>query len=268
MIKNFKIIVGIVSIVLLFATHANAWGEEGHAIVADIASSLLTTKATTAVSKYIPGEKMSSVSSVADTFDHSAEGKWSEPMHYINMLRNQTVFNAAINCKNLCVVGAIQNYTKRLQANYTATLIAEPSALVFIIHFVGDVHQPLHVGWADDLGGNTIKVQFYGVKTELHAVWDDNIIEKYNKDWVSFSAELKTTIKTNSTIIKQYTKNMDPISWANESFDYTKSDVYVGVSGVDPNLTDDYYNRNIPIVKERLMAAGIRLATLLNSIFV
>jgi len=245
-----------------------AWGAEGHSIVADTATSLLTSKAKLAVDKYLPGVTMQSVASVPDDYDHSTDGKWSEPMHYIDMLRNQTAYNAVINCNPLCVVGAIQNYTKRLQANYTAVLAAEPSALVFLIHFVGDVHQPLHVGWADDVGGNSVKVQFYGKNTELHAVWDTSIITKYSSSWTAFSAELQTTIKSNSTILEQYTKSLDPVTWANESFGFVKTDVYVGITGDNPNLTDDYYNHQIPIIKQRLMAAGIRLGYLLNSIFV
>jgi len=244
-----------------------AWGAEGHSIVADMATSMLNSKAKLLVDKYLPGATMQSVASVPDDYDHSTDGKWSEPMHFIDMLRNQTVYNALINCDPLCVVGAIQNYTKRLLANYTAVLTEEPSALVFLIHFVGDVHQPLHVGWADDLGGNDIKVQFYGKSTELHAVWDTAMITKYSASWTALSAELQATIKANSTIIEQYTKSLDPVTWANESFGFVKTDVYLGVTGDNPNLTDTYYNHQIPIVKQRLMAGGIRLAYLLNSVF-
>jgi len=126
----------------------------------------------------------------------------------------------------------------------------------------------IQVGWADDIGGNNVKVQWYGKNTELHAVWDTSIITKYNAAWTSFSAELQETIKANSTIIAEYTKSLDPVTWANESFEFVKTDVYVGIINDNPNLTDVYYNRQIPIVKQRLMAAGIRLAYLLNSIFV
>jgi hypothetical protein len=247
--------------------HVEAWGAEGHSIVADIGTTMLTTKARAAVMSYIPGQTMQSVSSVPDTYDHTDEGKWSEPLHFVDMLRNQTEYQAIINCKPLCVVGGIQNYTQRLIKNYTATLMDEPNALIFLIHFVGDIHQPLHVGWADDVGGNTIKCRFYGQSTELHAVWDTGIITHYNNQWQSFSQELQATIKANVTILDTYTKNMDPVDWANESFGFVKSDVYQGVTGTNPDLSDTYYNHNLPIIKQRLMAAGIRLGTLLNSIF-
>jgi len=245
----------------------DAFGAVGHSIVADIASSLLTARATAVVNSYLPTKTMQSVSSVPDDYDHSTDGKWSEPLHFIDMNRNQTEYEPKINCDPLCVVGGIQNYTLRLIANYTATLTQEPNALIFLIHFLGDVHQPLHVGWADDLGGNTIKCQFYGKNTELHAVWDTAMITRYNGNWAAFSQELQAAIKADPTILEKYTKDMNPVTWANESFGFVKTDVYVGVVGVNPNLADDYYNRNLPLVKQRLMAAGIRLGTLLNAIF-
>lgn len=269
MTKSISSLVVVFVVICCSASCVTAWGQEGHSIVADIASTFLTSRAQDAVAKYLGSQTMQNVSSVPDTYDHLPEGKWSEPLHFCDMLRNQTGYDAKINCNPLCVVGGIQNYTKRLIANYTQYLLLmqEPSALTFLIHFVGDVHQPLHVGWADDVGGNTIKVQWYGKNTELHAVWDDSIIEKYNPKWKSFSDDLQDIIKKNSTVVKLYTEDMDPATWANESFGYVRSQVYIGVTGVNPNLTDDYYNRNIPLVKARLMAAGIRLGTLLNTIF-
>jgi len=249
------------------------WGAEGHSITADIAASLLTPKAAAGVDKYIPGKTMQSVASNADTYDHSTDGKWSAPAHYVDLNRDQTAYNASINCKTYCVVGSVLNYTERLQKNYSSIVYSdlattEPNSIEFIVHYVGDIHQPLHVSWADDAGGNNVKVQFYGVSTNLHSVWDTSIISRYNSDWSKLSAELKNTIKSDPTLQTKYTKDMHPESWANESFGYTRNDVYDGVSGSNPNLTDDYYNHNLPIIKQRLIAGGIRLAALLNSIFV
>lgn len=260
----------VICVIVLFCCNlqcVDAWGAEGHSIVADIATSFLTGKAKSAIAAYIPGQTMQNVSSVADTFDHVAEGKWSEPLHYIDMLRNQTGYEPKINCPPLCVVGGIQNYTQRLTKNYTATLMQEPNALVFLIHFVGDVHQPLHVGWADDVGGNNVKCKFYGSSTELHAVWDTAMITKYNKNWLLLSQELQSDIKSNPSIFDNYSKDLDPVTWANESFGFTKSDVYWGITGANPDLGDAYYEHQLPIIKQRLMAAGIRLGTLLNHIF-
>jgi len=269
--KNISIL--LVSLVALFlgVTEVSGWGEVGHAIIADIGQALLTAPATQALQKYIPGKKMDQVSSVPDDYDHTPEGRWSEPLHFVNMQRGQTQFNFQEDCSKApgCVVSAIQNYTAVLKSQYSSGKYfdSEPNALVFIIHFVGDSHQPLHIGYTDDLGGNTVKCSFFGVQTELHAVWDTYMIQRYNKDHNSFAQELLQTIKSNSTMLPYYSRIMNPVDWANESFDLVRNNVYVGVSGNNPNLSDSYYNANLPIVKLRLMAAGIRLATLLNAIF-
>jgi hypothetical protein len=241
-------------------------------VVADIAQSLLSETAAQGVLKYLNGQKMDQVSSVPDQYDHSPAGKWSEPLHFVNMLRGQTEFDFNTDCGKApgCVVTAIQNYTKRLQNQVLSrehSNSGEPNALVFLIHFVGDAHQPLHVGYTDDLGGNDVKCSFFGDDTELHAVWDDNIIERYNNDYSSFSQELQDTIHNNSTLVPMYTHSMNPVDWANESFNYVRTIVYAGVSGNYPKLGQPYYNLALPVIKERLIAAGIRLGYLLNSIF-
>lgn len=251
---------------------ARGWGVEGHQVIVDIAQTMLSSQSQAAVKKYIPGQTMDQVSSVPDEYDHTPQGSWSEPLHYVNMNRGQQNFSMAIDCNVQpgCVVSAIQNYTKILSDQYTSGKHSgndEPNAFIFLIHFVGDSHQPLHVGYTDDLGGNTVKVSFFGQNTELHRVWDENMIVKYNSDTTSLTKELVSIINNNQTLIKIYTQDMDPTVWADESFYYTRTTVYQGVTGHYPSLGDDYYNLNMPIVKERLIAAGIRLAALLNSIF-
>jgi len=271
--KNICILPFVILGVLLLLGEVKGWGEEGHAVVADVAQSMLSAAALQGIQKYIPGQKMEEVASIPDDYDHTAAGSWSEPLHFVNMLSNQTKFDPKLDCVTGagCVVSAIQNYTKILSTKFRSgkpLADGEPNALVFLIHFVGDIHQPLHVGWLSDRGGNTIPVSFYGVATELHAVWDVNIIEKYNNAWASFSQEIQQNIKNDPSLVKQYTADMSPVSWADESFSYVRSTVYTGITGkTNPNLTDTYYNMAIPVVKARLTAAGIRLGTLLNTIF-
>jgi len=264
--KYFCIFLGVL---LLSVSEVRCWGQEGHSIVADIAQSLLTSKSLKAVHKLIPGELMDEISSVPDDYDHTDAGRWSGPLHYVNLKRQNKYFSYK-DCNNSCVVTAIQNYTKLLQANpeglFQPSPYAEPSPFIFLVHFIGDIQQPLHVSYGDDEGGNLVNVTFYGNQTELHAVWDVAMILKYNPDLPSFSEELIATISNNKSIIAQYTESMDPADWANESFSLVRTDVYVGVTGNDAALGEKYYKKNIPIVKQRLMAGGIRLGTLLNSI--
>jgi len=271
--KHAYILLVFIGAIMLSVNEVSCWGEEGHAIVANIAQSLLTASATQGIQKYLNGQLMDQVSSIPDQYDHSPAGKWSEPLHFVNMNKGQTEFDFNTDCGKApgCVVTAIQNYTKILQSQvaYGKTIRddGEPNALIFLIHFVGDAHQPLHIGYIDDFGGNDVKCSFFGADTELHAVWDTNIIARYNSNISSFSQELQNLIKTNQTLIPMYTHTMNPVDWANESFDYVRDLVYTGVTGNYPALGQAYYQMSLPVVKERLTAAGIRLGYLVNSIF-
>jgi len=250
----------------------HCWGAIGHAAIANTAWQLMDKTAQTKALKYLPNNaSMESIASLADEYAESSEGKWSAHLHYINMNQGQTAFEMDVDCTNGCVVSAILNNTQQLVSDaFLASLAGEPNPFEFIVHFVGDVHQPLHVGWGSDRGGNTITCYFYGKKTELHAVWDTGIIANYNYDWSVWSTLLTNMIKSNSSLIPDYTKSMDPSTWADESFDYVRNDVYnydPSSTGDYPDLGDAYYKHNLPIVTERLVAAAIRLSALLNKIF-
>jgi nuclease S1 len=150
------------------------------------------------------------------------------------------------------------------------------------------VHQPLHVSFGCDEGGNKVNVEFYGLKSVLHKVWDDLIINKWEPNYHTASTELQTMINNDPSLVAKYTASMDPSDWAQESFSDDLSTVYVfakgqgdthccgtntGKPGVLPRDSvvqiGAYYNdKNLPIIKQRLIAAGIRLGQLLNNIFV
>jgi len=254
-------------VALLFVSSANAWGVEGHAIVAQVAAAFLSESSTSIVQKFLGGSTMASVSSDADDYRETSGGAWSAPYHYINALKTQTVLDLATDCGNgVCVIDAIYNYTKRFSNDDKSPFAcnlnvdqAEPCALVFLIHFVGDVHQPLHCGYGYDRGGNEVKVTWYGTETNLHSVWDVSIIEKWNTDFTSAAQELIADLKNSNP----YGNTTDALAMGNESFFWVRNLVY-HFSG--SSLSDQYYNLALPLVKERLAAAGYRLALIINAI--
>lgn len=158
----------LVGVFLARSSSVSAWGRDGHILVANIAQSLLTTEATEFVRTYLPSDNgtMSNVSSWADnilyedTEPNYLNWRWSSPLHYVNTRDWSCVYDRLNDCNwngtQGCVDGAIQNYTMRL-ANPELGPVQLEEALKFIIHFIGDVHQPLHGGFATDLGGNTIR---------------------------------------------------------------------------------------------------------------
>jgi len=250
-------------------------------VVADIAYSRLTVTAQKAVDYYLDGQMtLPAAAPYPDDYDHSAQGRWSAPLHYANLPRNAVQYSAQY-CPNPpnCVVGAIYNYTK-LQALQGSTGPVctfesgdEPCPLVFLTHLIGDIHQPLHVGYGDDEGGNKVKVTFFGKSGNLHQVWDEFMIQRYAPDWQTFSADLNDMIKSQPGVVDSYLAVMDPTAWANESFQLVRTTVYnftdlAGeLSAQAIELGEQYDQVNLPIVQQRVIAAGVRLAQLLNTLF-
>jgi len=257
----------------------DAWGQEGHQIVAQIALNMLNSNAINEVNQYEgeSGETLPAMAPLPDAYDHTSQGRWSAPMHYCNLPRDATSFQMSY-CPNLCVVKAIQNYTAILSqetpspCNFDQEDGIEPCALEFLVHFIGDVHQPLHVGYGDDAGGNKVKVSWYGQSVNLHQVWDEKIIQKWDSSYQDATSDLENMMSQNASLVQQFAADTNPIDWANESFGYVLSTVYNFTdsysvdSGSVPQLGDVYYNRNLPIVQLRLIAGGVRLGTSLNSL--
>eukprot|EP01097_Dermamoeba_algensis_P002528 TRINITY_DN2004_c0_g1_i1.p1 TRINITY_DN2004_c0_g1~~TRINITY_DN2004_c0_g1_i1.p1 ORF type:complete len:285 (-),score=71.24 TRINITY_DN2004_c0_g1_i1:96-950(-) len=247
------------------------WGYEGHKVVAIIADSMLTPDAVEAAKRLI-NTSIPTIASLPDQYDHTRTGKWSGVLHYANLPKDATSFDLNRDCPAAgCVVSAIYNYTtltaKRVKGmpwNHPG----EPTPLEFLVHFVGDVHQPLHVAYGFDEGGNSHKVSFFGEKAELHGVWDNKIIQRYNNDPASFASELQQYINDNPDWAKKVVANTDVISWADESFDVVRNDCYNFIdNNMDPDyIGDKYYQKNLATIKLRLAAAGLRLGTLINAI--
>jgi hypothetical protein len=265
----------------IFQKLVNGWGEEGHKIVAQLATNMLTSSTKNQIQKFIgnSGIDLAGMAPLPDEYDHTSEGRWSSHCHYCNLPRDATNFIMDY-CPNYCVVKSINNYTDILKnsqpypCNFDQKNGVEPCALEFLVHFIGDVHQPLHVGYGYDEGGNTVKVYWYSERVNLHEVWDTKMIEKWNRDYLSATDELQQMIKNDPSIVKKYLRTMDPVQWADESFQYVLDTVYNFTEGFssnirlnEPQLGDIYYQKNIPIVKERLIAGGVRLGHSLNILF-
>jgi len=267
----------ILKVFALFAISiwsAQGWGEDGHRIVAQIANDMLTTSVGNVVVQYIGSTyTIAEIAPWPDSYRKTAEGAWSEPCHFVDMPKGSVSFNLAADCPGFCVVESITNYTNLLTQDVPNPTPCdfdygtEPCPLEFLVHYVGDSHQPLHIGWADDRGGNDVTVDFYGTTSNLHAVWDTLIIDRWHSAWQDAVTDLETYMSQNPSVVDQFASDTDPSDWANESFQYVRSTCYNYTleNGV-PYLYDDYYNANLPIIQLRLIAGGVRLGTLLNSI--
>ncbi|KAF3646579.1 Endonuclease 2 [Capsicum annuum] len=180
-----------------------------------------------------------------------------------------------------CVAGAINNYTNQLltynKGSGQASTYNLTEALLFLSHFIGDIHQPLHVGFTSDRGGNTIDVHWYRRKAVLHHVWDTNIIETAEERYDDSNVdELVDALQKNITTgwadqvdsWESCSGNMTacPDIYASEGIKAACDWAYKGVTE-DSTLEDDYFLTRYPIVQWRLAQGGVRLAATLNRIF-
>ncbi|KAK1685976.1 hypothetical protein QYE76_046824 [Lolium multiflorum] len=262
---------------LLVAAAAQAWGVEGHYMVCKIAESYLTSEASVAVKGLLPesaGGELAAVCSWPDT--ERRQNPWSTPLHFADT-PGDCKFSYARDCtgtngeKDMCVVGAINNYTAALQDSscpYNRT-----ESLMFLAHFVGDVHQPMHCGRIADLGGNTVVVSWYTNKTNLHKVWDEKVIgtamNRFYKDDLS---TMIGAIKRNLTVVEKNKWEACPSratscadKFAEESAELS-CPAYVGTEQ-GSNLEDEYFFKALPVVQKRIAQGGVRLAAILNRIF-
>ncbi|KAL9325008.1 hypothetical protein ACSQ67_005653 [Phaseolus vulgaris] len=276
-------LVAIVSLVVLLPkTHA--WGEEGHAIVCKIAQARLSTAAAAAVKKLLPKSANNDLASKCSWADSlRVVFPWSSALHFANTPDNACNYKNTRDCvdqksgiKGRCVVSAISNYTNQLleYGSETKSKYNLTQSLLFISHFMGDVHQPLHCGYASDRGGNDINVHWYRRKQNLHHVWDVSIIETEVERFYDDIDDLVNAIQKNITRawadkVEEW-ENCSAIScpaiYASESAEDVCAWAYEGASEGSV-LDDEYFLSRYPIVNLRLAQGGVRLAATLNRIF-
>jgi hypothetical protein len=250
-------------LVLLLIAPASvfAWGPNGHRIVGRIAANHLTAEAAVAVASLIGPEGLDQASTWADEIRNDPD--WQPPLrnpspwHFISIDDQETLETTARDPEG-DVLQAIERFAAVLRSPQ-ATRPAKQEALRFLVHFVGDVHQPLHVGRRADRGGNSIDVTLFGEKTNLHAVWDSGLIES---EKLSFS-ELAAFIDHPTLEESRTWQSSTPADWVRES--KAARDRIYKIS--DGKLGFQYAFDNMPLVKRRLLQAGVRLAGLLNAIF-
>ncbi|KAM0880152.1 hypothetical protein ACQ4PT_033783 [Festuca glaucescens] len=288
--RTVVILLLLAVVVAALPAPSHGWGVDGHLIVCQIAQGRLSEEASKAVNDLLPSDAGGNLSSLCSWADKVRfRYHWSAPLHFIDTPDNLCTYNYDRDCKDeegvkdRCVAGAINNYTSQL-LTYSPSSPSSSSgqynlteALLFLSHFMGDVHQPLHVGFSSDRGGNTIDVHWYRRKTVLHHVWDVNIIETAEKDYYDEgTAEFVDALNKNITGEwsgqvqgwEECSKNLTacPDIYASEGITAACDWAYKNVTE-DSTLSDDYFDSRLPVVNLRLAQGGVRLAATLNRIF-
>lgn len=249
----------LVTLLLAAPSSLLAWGPNGHRIVGRIAMNHLTDEAARAVECLLGPEGLDQVSTWPDEIRSDPAWKQSTPWHFISIDDGETLETTKREPAG-DVLEAIQRFTAVLR-DPQAPRPAKQEALKFLVHFVGDLHQPLHVGRRADFGGNATKVFWFKDKeeTNLHSVWDSAMIDNEKLSFSEFAAFID-----HPTLQELQTwQSSTPADWANESKAERDRVYQIG----DGKLSYEYVYQNIPLVKRRLLQGGVRLAGLLNSIF-
>ncbi|WP_426688295.1 S1/P1 nuclease [Rhodanobacter ginsengiterrae] len=247
---------------------AQAWGPLGHSVVADLAQRHLSPSAEAEVERLLAPEHTRSLADVANWPDQiqddpamAALWKQTRGQHYINFHGGSACdYVPPRDCRNgNCVVSALQYYVGVL-GDRTQSDQARRNALKFVVHFVGDIHQPLHAGYRDDKGGNTFQVQFDGKGSNLHKVWDSSMLYSRGLDWQSYAQMLDSAVPV---VLPAPIAPLDNpyAQWAEESCRITAE---AGFYPATHTIDKAYVKAELPAADLRLRQAGRRLAAVLN----
>lgn len=251
-----------------------AWGKTGHRVVAAIADRELSGLARAKIEQILePGESLDEAANWPDEMRAAPGEFWQKtatPWHYVTL--NGTVYDHAPPEGD--ALEALGRFSRILQ-DPSASREQKKTALRFVIHLVGDLHQPLHVGKLNDRGGNEVKVTFFGKPTNLHSVWDSLLVDDEQLSFSELAAKLERHI-SNEDVVKWWDAN--PRDWISESAkirdtlyptasDLPRSRGNAPEVAAVPDLSYGYVFRFTPVMQQRLSQGGIRLAAYLDAIF-
>lgn len=253
----------VLAATLTLSPSARAWGPLGHRLVADLAWDGMTPQARAAALDLLAGEadpSLAGIASWADELRANAPdlGRRSARWHYVNIAEDGCHYDTARDCPgDDCVVAAIDAQVAIL-ADPGQPRAKRRQALKFVVHFVGDIHQPLHAGRADDRGGNTHQINIDGRGSNLHALWDSGLLGSAGLGEAGWLARLhQSTIAADAPA-----RPGSPAAWAEASCRIVNSPGFYPPKGT---LDPAYGERWLPVVERQLRLGGRHLAGVLNA---
>ncbi len=256
--RRFALALGL--LVLVGAGDAFAWGARGHRIIAAMAEARLDAPVDAEVKRLLAVTGAGELADVAAWADELREetpqsplAKATTKLHYINFADSACRYEAARDCPGgQCVVAAIDRYAAIL-AERSRPDAERAEALRFLVHFVGDAHQPLHAGYRDDRGGNNFQVQLDGKGTNLHSVWDFDVLKTRRLGWRRHAEALQPP--------RREAARGTPRDWAEASCRLTRDG---GIYPRSRKLGPRYLAAMQPVAEQRLQRAAIELAAVIQ----
>jgi hypothetical protein len=250
-------------LILSVAGPARAWGPQGHRVITRAAMSRLTPAASKAIHDLLlEGDNLVDLSDWADHDGHDAV-PGSAPWHYVNVPLSASKYEDRYCGPKGCVVSQIKHFRKVL-ADRNAPKRERQRALLFLVHFVEDVHQPMHVGDNRDQGGNLTQIQFLDEGTNLHRLWDSGLIHRIGGNDRAWTDRVERRITADS--VKAWSKGTVE-DWATESLLAARKAYLDGSIKPGAKLGQDYQDMALPIARQRLAQSATRLAMVLNEVF-
>lgn len=267
----------IASLFFLFALiplEALAWGAKGHAVVAELAERGLSPNVAAQIRQMNFGAPLRDIASLPDDW-RAEESKGvrqgdTGALHYSNIPNDQATFDRARDCKDdQCVVAAVEKYAAILK-DKSQPRDKRREALIYLVHFMGDLHQPMHAAGGQvrdeqtgqmvmDRGGNLVKIRFLGIETNLHSAWDSALIDwgpANVDDYVEYLLEYEMRGRPVAEL-----QRGTVVDWFNESH---YAAVHAAYDIGNGTLGGEYAKKNIGVVYERLLRGGLRLRRVLE----
>jgi hypothetical protein len=243
-------------LLLNITSYSYGWGKTGHHIVVDVAKNYVSKSVQDSITKYLGDMTWESASTWMDELRGDSKYDFMKKWHYVNIEKGGKYDTTIENGNN--VVKQLEIAIKNLKNRSKLSKEEINLNIKVLFHLMGDLHQPLHVGYGNDRGGNDTKFTFNGKIFNLHRIWDTDIIESKKNTTEDVLSMLSKTPKRK---LKKIGKG-DMVQWFNES----RESLDLAYSYTDP-ITDEYISKCYPVVEKLLLEGGVRLGKELNDIF-
>lgn len=249
-----------ISLFLLAYHFAFCWGLTGHRVVAEIAENHLSKKAKKELRKLIGRETLAWWANWPDFIKSDSAWRHASPWHYVDVAGHISKDSFVVALKNLpgktlytqipAMIAQLKDKSQSIEQRRTA--------LAFLVHLIGDLHQPLHVGRQEDEGGNKIVVYWFNDKTNLHSVWDTYLINNQQYSYTEYARLLDIAGKEQV----ETWQNSSLDDWFYES--HQLSDIIYDSTPAESKLSYNYNFKFAQMLNEQLLKGGLRLAKVLN----
>ena len=261
-IMKLKFLIPLCVFILSFS-QAQAWGTIGHRVIAEIAERNLTKKAKRNIYKVTENQKLAYFANWPDFVKSDSRFKDNDSWHYINLEANLSEEE----CREALENSSEKNLYKRVlilideleKDNLSDE--KEREYLYYLIHMIGDAHQPMHMGRPQDLGGNKISVKWFGQPTNIHAVWDSKLVDFEKYSYTEYAEVLDVLTKKEKKSVQQGELK----HWLFDSH-ILANEIYADAASRE-DLRYEYHYKYKKMVEDQMMKAGLRLAKVLNVIY-